>query len=123
MTRATTASVLALAGLAICDPHPAAEAATLRDSIVVGGSKHPRLLDPDTGKLRTLSGLATAFDFQFGRTADGRSLLDVDWTADGPVVLRYSLASGTTQKSGPFSEPEDMGGIGGFSPDGRDVAV
>ena len=127
MKRSTTARLrhgaLALTALAVCAPHPVAEAATPRDSVVVGGAKHLRLLDPDTRKIRSLPGSPGARNFGFDRTADGRTLLDFDMTGDGPVVLRYSLATGKTQRSGPFKGPAGIEQGRAFSPDGLHLAL
>jgi hypothetical protein len=57
------------------------------------------------------------------RSADGRSLYDVETTTSGTVVSRYAIGSGKTEKIRPFPVKGKLLSAFGVSPDSKRVVV
>jgi hypothetical protein len=117
-----TVVALALTALMLAGAS-AARGAPVRDSILVGDLKTPRLMDPDTGKISKRPPFKGPEDMNVLRSADGRSLIGTYSRPEGSWVLRYSLVSGATERIGPFPVPGSYHAGIAVSPDGASVAV
>jgi len=102
---------------------PSVQAASVSNSILVGGYARPVLMDPSTGKVRKLPAFNAAREETALRTTDGRALITAYQRAGAAWVERYSLMDGNVTAIGPFAVSGSESLPWALSPDGREVVT